>query len=142
MGQVNPRGGTGGGDPMAILRPKATVRGTIHAAVTLFFWCLFVYWWLRVIPQTSVRDAVGALILIAFTFLATTVLTLFWVRHNIAIFRRKGPRKGLPPVSEECGADRLGRALDHPGFDSLKRSRVVAVSTEGNRKRFSIPRSG
>lgn len=141
MGRINPHAGTGGGDPVAILHPKVTVRGTIHAAVTLFFWCLFVYWWLRVIPQTSARDAVGAIVLIALTILATTVLTLVWVRYNVAIFRRKGPRKGLPPVSEECDADRLGRGLDHPGYDSLKRSRAVVVSCEGERKSFSVPRS-
>lgn len=139
MGRLRSPAGTDKGGPLADKVPKMTVRGTIHAAVTLFFWCLFVYWWLRVIPQTSVRDAVGAFVLIFLTILATTVLTLFWVRHNIGIFRRKGPRKGLPPVIEERSADPLGRKLDHPGSDFLKSSRVVIVSCEGDRKQYSIP---
>ncbi|MGZ8432179.1 MAG: hypothetical protein ACXWWW_09510 [Candidatus Deferrimicrobiaceae bacterium] len=102
-------------------------------------WLLFVYWWNQVIPQISVMDASVAFLVIFLTFLITSVLTLLWVRHNLGIFRRKGPRKSLPAVSEEVHSDSLGRRLELPGYDSLKGAPVVVISREGDRKRFALP---
>jgi hypothetical protein len=61
------------------------------------------------------------------------------VRYNIGIFRRKGPRKHLPAVSEERDADYLCRKLDHLGNEFLKCTPVVVVSREGNKKIFEMP---
>lgn len=119
-------------------RIRSTIRGALHLLVALLFWCLFGYWWRKVLPQTAPEDIADAVLLIALSFLGTAVLTLAWVRHNLRIFRRKGPRMRLPDVSEEYGADRLGAGIDHPGNDFLRRSRVLTVSREGNRKRFRI----
>lgn len=125
---LNSRTGDGDGDPLANFRSKVTVRGTIHAAITVFCWWLFVYWWRSVLPGTLRQDAVAALALIGFTILGTTVLTLAWVRHNIGIFRRKGPRKTLPPVSETLEFDSLGRRIEHPGVESLRQARLLVIT--------------
>ena len=82
-----------------------------------------------------------AFLVIFLTLFITSVLTLLWVRHNLGIFRRKGPRKGLPAVSEEIRSDSLGRTLDLPGYDSLKGAPVVVISREGDRKRFTLTES-
>ena len=83
--------------------------------------------------RNALIPAIGAL--------ATVALTSAWVRHNIAIFRRKGPRTGLPAVSESVDADALGRRIVSPGDDSLKRARLVSVSVSGNVKTLD-PASG
>lgn len=115
-----------------------TLRGTFHALVSILAWILFVYWWKQVTPQISPKDAVVSALTILLTAIVISVLTLLWVRHNIAIFRRKGPRKALPSVSEERDADHLGRTISHPGYGCLKTSRVVVVSNEENRKCFLV----
>ena len=131
---------TEGGDDKQISSSrsaKVTFRGIFHAFLTVLTWILFVCWWIQVIPQVSLEDAVVSFLVVTFTAIATSVLTLLWVRHNIGIFRRKGPRKGLPSVSEERLADSLGRTISHPGSDLLKISRVVLVSNEDSTKRFT-----
>lgn len=119
-------------------RIRSKVRETIHLLVTLFFWGLFGYWWAKIIPQTSARDVFDALLLISLSILCTLVLTLVWVRHNIRIFRRKGPRKGLPSVSENRSADRIGVPIVHPGTEALKHSQVVTISRQNDRKQFHV----
>jgi hypothetical protein len=119
--------------------PKATIKGIFHTFLAVMTWLLFLYWWNQVIPKISVEDASVAFLVIFLTLLITSVLTLLWVRHNLGIFRRKGPRKGLPAVSEEILSDSLGRTLDLPGYDSLKSAPVVFISREDDRKRFDLP---
>jgi hypothetical protein len=121
--------------------PRVTIRGISHAFLVILTWILFVYWWNQVIPQITVEDASMAFLVIFLTFLICTILTLLWVRYNVGIFRRKGPRKNLPSVSEERDADYLGRRLDHPGYDCLKSARLVVVSREDDRKNFKVPLS-
>ena len=118
------------------------MKSAFHALLSILTWILFFYWWKKVIPQIGPEDAKTAFLAISLTVLVTSVLTLLWVRHNIAIFRRKGPRKGLPPVSEERSVDHLGRRLDRPAADFLKGARIVTVSLEGGGKRFEIPAAG
>ena len=124
---------------MSQSRPRVTIRGIFHASLVILTWILFVYWWNQVIPQVSVEDASMAFLVIFLTFLICSVLTLLWVRYNVGIFRRKGPRKNLPTVSEEREADYLGRRLDHPGYDLLKGASLVVVSREEDRKKFNVP---
>lgn len=119
--------------------PRVTIRGVFHAFLVVLTWILFVYWWNQVIPQVTVEDATVAFLVIFLTFLICSVFTLLWVRYNVGIFRRKGPRKNLPFVSEERDADHLGKRLDHPGYAFLKNAPLVVVSREEDRKNFQIP---
>jgi len=119
--------------------PRVTFKGIIHALIAVLTWILFIAWWNQVIPQITTDDASVAFFVIFLTVLICSVLTLLWVRYNVGIFHRKGPRKTLPSVSEECEADHLGRRLDHPGYEFLKSSPLVVVSREEDRKNFQVP---
>lgn len=119
--------------------PRVTIKGIFQGLLTILTWILFVVWWKQVIPQVTVEDASMAFLVIFLTLLICSVLTLLWVRYNVGIYFRKGPRKNLPFVSEERETDFLGRRLDHPGFDCLKTSQLVVVSREEDRKNFNVP---
>ena len=118
-----------------------TLKGTFHALFAVFGWALFVYWWNLVLPQIDSRDAFIALVFIGLTVLVTVLATLLWVRYNIGIFRRKGPRKTLTHVVENHGADFLGRRIERPGPESLKTARHVVVSVEGEVKKYESDKS-
>lgn len=116
-----------------------TIKGIFHALIVIFGWGLFVYWWNQVLPQVDSRDPVIALVFIGATVLATVLSTLLWVRYNIGIFRRKGPRKSLTHVAENHDTDRLGRRIERPsGPGSLKTARLVVVSVEGDAKKYEV----
>lgn len=119
-------------------RPETSppLRGFAHVLAALCAWILFVAWWRRVLPTVRREDLDAALLFIALTALVSVVLTAAWVRHNVAIYRRKGPRTRLPEVAESVDRDALGRTYSHPGTEALRRAPVVVVSVDGAAKRM------
>ncbi len=111
-----------------------TVREALHVLIAAATWFLFFYWWRLVLPQVRRDEAVAAAFLIAVTSLATAVLTAAWVRYNIGIFRRKGPRLRLTPEVQPRDADALGRKIVRPDDGILRASRAVVVAVDGDRK--------
>lgn len=120
----------------AVPEPRVTLRGVFHALIVLSAWLLFWSWWGRVLPLVRRDDAVAAILLIALSTLVTVVLTAAWVRHNLSIFRLKGPRTGLPAVSETRDADSLGRPIRRSGGGPLNRARIVSVTVDEDAKTF------
>jgi hypothetical protein len=117
-------------------------RDAIHVLLVLGGWALFFLWWGQVLRVTSLPETALAVLVILSVSLLTSLLTVGWVRYNLGIYRRKGPRRTVPDVQEHVGADALGRKLVHPGVEALRAARVVTVSlAEGNGKSLS-PGSG
>jgi len=117
-----------------------TIRGTFHALIVFSSWVLFFYWWYRVLPQITGRDAAIALLLIGLTVLCTAIATFAWVRYNIGIFRRKGPRRNPTPVSESYHADSLGRKIEPVDLKPLRSARSIVISVEGEVKKYEVPK--
>ncbi len=89
------------------------MRETLHKLVGILFWLLLVAMWLRLagnhsLSAASIRDSVQYVAAMGGAVLA---LTLCWIRHNVAIHRRKGPRTGSPVRAPRSDADRLGRPV-------------------------------
>jgi hypothetical protein len=101
-------------------------------------WALFFYGWFRVLPATPLSDGVWAILGILVVSVCTVVITLGWVRYNVGLYRRKGPRRKITDVSERVVSDALGRDLVHGGWEALRASRRITVSVDGeNHKTFS-----
>ena len=89
------------------------MRQLLHIGVGILFWIVTVLlWWLL----WAQHKATGAALLDGATRVAVCVgivlgLTMWWISHNVAINRRKGPRTGRPDVPPDTEADRLGRRL-------------------------------
>ena len=114
------------------------MRDGLHALLIVCTWVLFFYWWSLVLPATLLSDAVWAILAILVVSLCTVVLTLGWVRYNLGIYRRKGPRRKNLDVPEVFAMDALGRDLVHGGWEALRASRRITVAIDGeNRKTLS-----
>lgn len=62
----------------------------------------------------------------------TVVVTTWWVRHNQAIYRRKGERRDVPVAPSPYLADRRGRRLHFdPTVVRSAREVVVDVTEDG-----------
>ncbi len=110
------------------------LRDALHLLIAAASWFLFFYWWAIVLPQVRREDAVVALLFIAFTTVATGLLTAAWIRYNLDIYRRKGPRLLLTPAAADPNTDALGRTIARPDDASLHNARVVVVAVDGDRK--------
>lgn len=109
-------------------------RGYVHAAIAVAAWILFFYWWRQVLGFTRRQDVVFVLVFLLVAVAAATALNLAWVRHNVGIYRRKGPRTRVTEVSEDWGSDTLGRPVRWPPAGSVLRSRIVTVSADDRDK--------
>lgn len=68
---------------------------------------------------------------------AVLAVTFWWVRHNVGIHNRKGPRKGRAAQAARIDVDRLGReiAWELPGghIGALDASHLVLAMEDGRK---------
>jgi hypothetical protein len=64
-------------------------------------------------------------------------LTLYWVWHNRSIYRRKGPRRGVPAVDESYLRDWNGRTVE-ADWPMLRHARSITVQLHDERKHYAL----
>jgi hypothetical protein len=117
------------------------MRQLLHAALGVAFWVLVGLLWAMLWTQDK---ASAAAVLDTAARIAVCVglvlsLTLWWVSHNVGIYRRKGPRKGRPSAAPDVAGDRLGRqlvwALDG-GHAAAPALRHLVIELDGELKTY------
>jgi hypothetical protein len=101
----------------------------------VLLWLLFVAMWYRVYWITTIGDVKDAVAYLAGITAAYSVLVTAWVLHNIAIYRRKGPRREVRTLDFSSIHDRLGSYIIAPTDIRLKQA--ITVSVAGGQKVFS-----
>ena len=117
------------------------MRTVRHVIVGIASWVVFAALWAllarqgRVSPD-ALRDTGTQLAVLGGAVLA---LTTWWVRHNVGIHRRKGPRTGVPTARPRTDQDRLGRPVRWalPGADTgAQTAQHVVVDVEDGAKTY------
>lgn len=97
-------------------------------------WLGFVFLWLRVYGMTTVRDVTNAMTYLISITSVYGVLVTVWVLHNLALFRRKGPRKGVRILNYVPTHDELRSYVVIK--TNLKETQAITVSVAEGRKLF------
>jgi hypothetical protein len=89
------------------------MRQKAHIVIGLAFWALFGALWVKLFADhkaglAAFRDTGIQLAAVVGAVLAGTT---WWIRHNVGIYRRKGPRQGRPSQPPRTDEDRLGRPV-------------------------------
>lgn len=89
------------------------MRQVAHVLIAVAFWALLVVLWVKLwldkeATPAALRDTLFQLAVVIGTVLA---ITTWWVRHNLGIYRRKGPRRGRAAEQPRTSEDRLGRPV-------------------------------
>src|SRR5215212_9287418 len=89
------------------------MRELSHIAIGLFFWFLMAVLWILLIVQDKAGAAniTYSVAYVAVIVGAVLAVTLWWIRHNTRIYRRKGPRTSRPEIAPRTDEDRLGRPV-------------------------------
>jgi hypothetical protein len=89
------------------------MRQALHIAIGLAFWLVLIGLW--VLLATEGRASGDAFantgLELAALIGAVLALTTWWIRHNVGIYRKKGPRRGRPDLPPNIDEDRLGHPL-------------------------------
>jgi hypothetical protein len=109
--------------------------GTRRVVYGVLSWiALGIAWW--AVLHRDHRTWLPQLVVPTASLVVVTVLTLLWVRHNLGIYQRKGPRQGVPEVDDPWVSDSLGRRLDLPA--DVAGARHVRVVLDGDVKRYEV----
>jgi hypothetical protein len=89
------------------------MRQILHNLIGLASWLIVATLWAVLVGEGNaspgaVRSTVAELAAVAGLVLG---VTLWWIRHNVGIYRRKGPRQGSPSARPRTDVDRLGRSV-------------------------------
>ena len=111
------------------------VRQALHILLAGAGWVLFIYWWSIVLARVTPREIRFTALFIGISLVVVVAATVIWVMHNVAIFRRRGPRTKVRPVDQQVRVDHLGRSLRlETDADALRAARLVRVLVDGERK--------
>ena len=114
-------------------------RSSVANFLLGLLWLNFLVLWLIVRQATGAREAIDSVGLLGATIGVYIALLAGWIYHNIQIWRRKGPRTGLRPVSDNVKRDKLSREI-LPTVE-LKSNQEITVSVRGNHKVFGAASS-
>jgi hypothetical protein len=89
------------------------MRQKAHIALGVASWLLFGALWVKLFVDDKAGPAGFRATGVQLAVVAGVVLavTTWWIRHNVGIHRRKGPRTGRPTQPPRTDEDRLGRHL-------------------------------
>ena len=92
---------------------RVEMRQLLHMAIGLFFWILLLVMWGMLVTddKVGVRNVADSIQYVGIVAAAVLAITLWWIRHNKRIYRRKGPRVGRPALAAPVDEDRLGRPV-------------------------------
>jgi hypothetical protein len=119
------------------------MRQKTHIAVAIGFWLLFAGLWVKLIvghmagPQ-ALRDTGLELAALVGAVLAVTT---WWIRHNVGIYRRKGPRLGRPSQPPRVDQDRLARPVRwelRGGVLAAREREHLEVTVDGGVKTYRV----
>jgi hypothetical protein len=117
------------------------VRQALHIVIGIAFWAItavlwYVLWIEHKATRASLLDSAARVAICLGIILG---VTMWWVSHNVAINRRKGPRKGRRALAPNTYNDRLGRplvwALDG-GADGAPAAGHLVVELDGEVKSY------
>ena len=115
-------------------RLKGPLRVVGHVILVVAGWVIFFYWWYLVAIRGWAETGIALIIFV--TLLAAPAITLWWVFHNLQIFKRKGPRLGVRPVAMDYDRDWNQRTVV-ADWETLGEAGVIALTVAGDRKLYS-----
>jgi hypothetical protein len=137
-----------GPDPICRLKKRTgraitrvVVRQKSHIALGIACWLLFGALWVKLFVEDKAGPAAfrATGIQLAVVIGVVVAVTTWWIRHNVGIYRRKGPRTGRTTQPPRTDQDRLGRHLrwDLAGGPLAARERAhLVVELDGDVKSY------
>lgn len=108
-------------------------REILQVLIVALGWIGFVWLWVLVGRQPW--DSSSLVWLILGSLIVLPVVTLVWVIHNRALFKRKGERRGVAPADLGYPEDWNGRRVD-ADWATLRTSSMVSIDVAGPVKTY------
>ena len=112
-----------------------------HKIIGIAFWLLLALLWALLVTEGKASGAAfrDTGLRIAALMGVVLAVTIWWIRHNLGIYRRKGPRRGRPENAPRTDEDRLGRDVQWVmpgGAPAARTERHLVVEIAGDLKTY------
>lgn len=117
------------------------MRRFAHTTIGVLSWLALAGLWALLVASgdVSLAGVEQAALQLAALSAAMLAVTVWWVRHNVAIHRRKGPRAGRATDIPRSDADRLGHPLRWElagGVHGARSEPYLVVELDGQTKTY------
>jgi hypothetical protein len=109
------------------------LRLAAHVLVIAFGWCLYLVSWALV--TSRLWDDRGLLLLIVGAMVLMPALAIAWILHNVAIYRRLGPRREVTPAVVAYETDFYGRHVV-ADWEGMRRCAFVVIECDEGVKSY------
>lgn len=100
----------------------------LQLVVAVVGWLVLgVGWWFVASSRPLRSDSITALLALALAAAVALLITEWWVGYNKGVYRRKGPRSGVPRIIYDFSKDATGVPVV-ADFAALKGERFVVIS--------------
>ncbi len=103
----------------------------VQILLAVFGWLAFVWLWCNAVLTGPSNSQMMSLIIVMIIDAVIIVITMLWVRWNVALTRRKGPRRSSRAVEYAYDRDSSGVPVRHD-ISSNDRFIVMEVHGEGS----------
>jgi hypothetical protein len=116
------------------------LQALVHVIAIVAGWGLFFWFWWRVAGQPW--DSIDLQRLVIAAAVGFPLVSGAWILHNRGIYKRRGPRRAIPPGPMHYDADFNGRQVDSD-WAALRAERQIEIALDGDVKRYrAAPRTG
>jgi hypothetical protein len=117
------------------------MRQLAHSVLGAAFWAVLLACWLVLgLEHKATAEAFrDTLLQLAVVMGAVLAITIWWIRHNVGIYRRKGPRRGRAEEPPRTDEDRLGRRIQWAmpgGARTAQSQQHLVVELDGDAKLY------
>ena len=106
-----------------------------HVLFVILGWVIFIWFWSLVSAQPW--DSTPIMLLIVGSLIVSPLVTLYWIFHNMGIYKKKGPRKGMADVKPIYDADWSGREIT-ADWEALAKARVIVIEIDEFGKNYRV----
>lgn len=112
------------------------IRKFLHFLAGFVLWLVFVYYWSIVASRPLNPYSRFAVIVIAIIILIAMVAMIWWVFHNLSIYRKLQRRKTRWISEGRHDKDYLGRFVVFDDPKAVKTSSYIEIEVKGKEKVF------
>ena len=110
-----------------------TASKLIQALLAALGWVIFAWLWRTAVSAGPTAIQLRSMLTVGAVDLGIILVTLLWVRWNVAVYQRKGARKAIPVVTYAYDHDSTGTPVVIPAaVHNGSRSILIDVEGEGD----------
>lgn len=107
-----------------------TISRLLQLLFAIIGWLVFIWLWTEAVSAGPTANQLRSTITVGAVDLGIILITLFWVRWNVAVYQRKGARKAVPVVTYAYDRDSSGTPVVIPAAVH-NGSRLILIDVEG-----------